>query len=359
MIEEVLERFGLDKTKASYKPFGSGLINNTWKISSPAGDYILQKINTHVFSTPKDISDNILMIKQYLDTVAPKYFFVGPVQAKNGDSVLEFDGSAYRLFPYVANSITIDEVGHAEQAYHAAKQFGKFTRMLEAFNPEKLKISIQNFHNLPFRVAQYHHALTLASKQRLDAAEWAIKEIDRHFDIVNIFNQVTENKELTVRVIHHDTKISNVLLNKDNGNGICVIDLDTVMPGYFISDVGDMMRTYLSPSNEEELDFGNIKIRPEMFAAIYKGYMEEMDKILNASEKQLFIYSGKFMIFMQAIRFLTDFLSGDVYYKITNPRHNLNRAENQIFLLNKYVESEPIFNDIIENRIKHSELISK
>ncbi|WP_316735809.1 aminoglycoside phosphotransferase family protein [Pedobacter aquatilis] len=358
MIEKVLEGFGLDKTKAELKPFGSGLINNTWKISVPEGAYILQKINTHVFSSPKDIADNMLMIKQYLDIVAPKYFFVGPIKAQNGDSVLELDGNAYRLFPYVENSVTIDEVENPDQAYHAAKQFGKFTRMLEAFNPKKLKISIQDFHNLPFRVEQYNQALSIASKTRLEQAAWAIKEIERQLDIVHIFNEAVKQEELTVRVIHHDTKINNVLLDKNSGSGLCVIDLDTVMPGYFISDVGDMMRTYLSPSNEEETDFDNIKIRPEMFAAIYKGYMEEMDKILNQSEKQLFIYSGKFMIFMQALRFLTDFLSGDIYYKISNPNHNLNRAENQIFLLNKYIESEPIFNDIIENRNKVLELIS-
>ncbi|WP_231464157.1 MULTISPECIES: phosphotransferase enzyme family protein [unclassified Pedobacter] len=358
MIEKVLEGFGIDTSKAEYKPFGSGLINHTWKISSPDGEFILQKINTHVFSSPKDISDNMLMIKQYLDSVAPKYFFVGPIIAKNGDSILELDGETYRLFPYVVNSLTIDEVEKPEQAYHAAKQFGKFTRMLEAFNPNKLKISIQDFHNLPFRVKQYRKALNIASKQRLEEAEWAIKEIERHFNIVNIFNEAVEKKELTVRVIHHDTKINNVLLNKNTGGGICVIDLDTVMPGYFISDVGDMMRTYLSLSNEEETNFENIKIRPEMFAAIYKGYMEEMEKTLNKSEKELFIYSGKFMIFMQAIRFLTDFLSGDLYYKISYPSHNLTRAENQIFLLNKYIDSESVFNDIIESRSKVLELTS-
>ncbi len=346
MIEQVLDGFGLDGKAAEYKRFGSGLINNTWKISTKDGEYILQKVNTDVFSTPRDISANIAMIKKYLDQVAPTYFFVAPLTTKEGNHLFEIDNSVYRLFPFVANSITIDEVEHADQAYHAAKQFGKFTRMLAGYNPLRLNIPIKDFHNLPFRQEQYQQSLLTASGERLKSAQWAIDEINRHIAIVAEFNEIMQEKKLNLRVIHHDTKINNVLLNASNGDGICVIDLDTVMPGYFISDVGDMMRTYLSPSNEEETNIQKITVRADVFAAVYKGYMEEMDEVLSNSEKELFIYSGKFMIFMQALRFLTDFLNGDIYYRVTNPSHNLNRAINQIVLLNKYIENEDVFEDI-------------
>jgi Ser/Thr protein kinase RdoA (MazF antagonist) len=355
MIEQVLEGFGLDGENAEYKQFGDGLINNTWKVSGIEGEYILQKVNTDVFSTPRDISANMLMIKQYLDQVAPEYLFVASLPTKNGEPIFEIDGSVYRLFPYVPDSTTINEVEHPNQAYHAAKQFGRFTKVLDGFNPLRLNIPIRDFHNLPFRLEQYQQALLTASNERKEEAQWAIEEINRHIKISTDFNEIMQQNRLSLRVIHHDTKINNVLLNTVNGHGICVIDLDTVMPGYFISDVGDMMRTYLSPSNEEDTAIQNIAVRPEMFAAIYKGYMEEMDEVLSKSEKELFIYSGRFMIFMQALRFLTDFLNGDVYYRVSGPKHNLNRAVNQIFLLNKYVENEDVFEEIVQSwKLQHS-----
>ncbi|RYG19895.1 MAG: aminoglycoside phosphotransferase family protein [Chitinophagaceae bacterium] len=326
--------------------FGNGLINSTWKVSESKGEYILQKINTNVFSSPQDISENLVMIKQYLDEVAPEYIFVGPLATKDGDYVLQTTSGVYRLFPYVPNSTTIDEVADPDQAYHAAKQFGKFTRMLAAYNPLRLNVSIKDFHNLPLRVEQYKNALLFSSQERMERAQWAIEEIDRHLYIVADFKEIMQQNRLNLRVIHHDTKINNVLLNASTGQGICVIDLDTVMPGYFMSDVGDMMRTYLSPTNEEDTKIQNIVVRPEVFDAIHKGYMEEMNDVLDNAEKELFVYSGKFMIFMQALRFLTDFLNGDLYYRVSGPNHNLNRAINQIVLLNKYVEQEETFENI-------------
>ena len=357
MIEKVLAGFGLNGTVAKFQQFGNGLINTTWKVSGLEKEYILQKVNTEVFLNPKDISANILMIKHYLDQTAPEYLFIAPVLTKNGEAVFQIDGNVYRLFPFVPDSSTVDQIGHPDQAYQAAKQFGRFTKLLTGYDPLSLNISIKDFHNLPFRVAQYHRSLKVASDSRKELARWVIDEMERHMGIATDFAEIMREKKMTLRVVHHDTKINNVLLNTSKGEGICVIDLDTVMPGYFISDVGDMMRTYLSPTNEEHTDRNDIMIRPEVFAAVYRGYMEEMDAILSSSEKELFIYSGKFMIFMQALRFLTDYLNGDIYYRISSPIHNLNRAINQIVLLNKYVESEPVFKEIMdpENEIRYSQ----
>jgi Ser/Thr protein kinase RdoA (MazF antagonist) len=349
MIEKVLDAFGINAEFAEYTQFGNGLINNTWKVTGQEGVFILQKVNTEVFSNPRDIASNLTMIKEYLDCFAPEYCFVGPIPTKSGAAVFEINDSVYRLFPYVKDSTTIDEVEHPDQAYQAAKQFGKFTKLLNGYNPSKLNISIKDFHNLPFRLSQYNNAILTASKQRKEQAEWAISQINRHLGIVDEFNEILLQKKLNLRIIHHDTKINNVLLNTSNGEGICVIDLDTVMPGYFISDVGDMMRTYLSPTNEEDTEVKNIAIRTEVFEAIYKGYMEEMDPVLDNSEKDLFIYSGKFMIFMQALRFITDFLNGDIYYRVSSANHNLNRAINQIVLLNKYIDKQNLFEDIANN----------
>jgi thiamine kinase-like enzyme len=146
-------------------------------------------------------------------------------------------------------------------------------------------------------------------------------------------------------VIHHDTKISNVLFD-DEQNGLCVIDLDTVMPGYYLSDVGDMLRTYLSPANEEETNLFKVYIREDIFSAIYRGYMSEMGDVLSEAEKRNFIFSGKMMIYMQAIRFLADFLNNDVYYGAKYPGHNLTRAKNQFKLLKEYIKTEERFRQL-------------
>lgn len=348
MFQEVLGAYGLNAEKFKIEAFGSGLINHTWKVYGEGIAYILQEVNTEVFREPQNIAQNIETIKKYLDQTAPKYLFVAPITAISGDDFVVIDDHFYRIFPFVENSCSIDFVHKPEQAYHAAKQFGKFTRMLCAFNVNKLKPTIEDFHNLPLRIEQFKMALENATDERIKEAKFPIEEIIRLYDIEEQYVHMVDSGALNLRVVHHDTKISNVLLQVETGVGLCVIDLDTVMPGYFISDVGDMMRTYLSEANEEERNFDKIAIREEVFGAIHKGYMEEMDSVLGFAEKQFFIYAGKFMIYMQAVRFITDFLNGDVYYKTTYPEHNLVRGLNQIDLLNKYIARESKFEEIIK-----------
>ncbi len=163
-------------------------------------------------------------------------------------------------------------------------------------------------------------------------------------NIVTEFEKITRDNNFKRRVTHHDTKISNVLFD-DEGNGLCVIDLDTTMSGYFISDVGDMMRTYLSPYSEEEKDISRITVRDEYFDAVAKGYLKEMNEELTPSELDHFVYSGDFMIYMQAVRFLTDHFNNDIYYGAKYEGHNFMRAQNQIALLQKYQEKAPLFRE--------------
>ena len=251
----------------------------------------------------------------------------------------------FRMFPFIRHSHTIDTVNNASQAYEAAREFGLFTRLLAGFPVEKLKTTIPDFHNLTLRYEQFNHALSHGNASRIDEAGNSIEFIRAHDNIVGQFGKITDNPNFKTRVTHHDTKISNVLFDKDD-KGLCVIDLDTVMPGYFISDVGDMMRTYLSPVSEEEKDFTKIEVRSEFFSAIVMGYSSEMKDELTGDEKQCFVYAGKFMIYMQAIRFITDHINNDVYYGSRYPGHNLIRGKNQLVLLEKLLEKEPLLNKI-------------
>ena len=166
-----------------------------------------------------------------------------------------------------------------------------------------------------------------------------ISQLKDWSDIVTEYEKIKMLSDFKLRFTHHDSKINNVLFDKDN-NGLCVIDLDTVMPGYFISDVGDMMRTYISPVSEEEKDFSKIVIRKEYYNAIVDGYMSEMKDELTEVEKKHFFYAGKFSIYMQALRFLTDYLNDDKYYGSAYPGQNLIRASNQIVLLQKFMGAE-------------------
>lgn len=340
MLENILAAYGINKADTEVIPYGSGLINNTWHIKSNGSSYILQRINQLVFKNPDDIAFNIKSIADYFSKVHPEYFFVVPEKTLlNGEMAYLPEEGYFRLFPFVKKSHTIDVVHSTDLAYEAARQFGRFTKLLADFPPEKLKITMPDFHNLSLRYRQFENALETGNTERIAEAAEAVVFLKKYKSIANTYKEICNNKEFKIRVTHHDTKISNVLFD-DNNKGLCVIDLDTVMPGYFISDAGDMLRTYLSPVSEEEKDFSKIEIRDDYFKAISAGYLSEMQDELTETEKKHFIYAGKFMIYMQAIRFLADYINNDVYYGSKYPGHNLVRANNQIVLLQKLIEYE-------------------
>lgn len=345
MLQNILNHYHLNSEGSLIEEFGSGLINDTWKVTLGDESYILQRINTGVFKKPGDIDHNLRALKSYLTLHYPDYLFAGPIATTDNETTVLVEGDSYRLQPFIKGSHSVDAVETPVQAYEAAKQFGKFSRLLGGFDPQALRYTLPDFHNLQLRMEQFTAVLESANVELLALAETEITFIKKHLHIADLFISILKDRTIPLRVVHHDTKISNVLFNEKD-QGICVIDLDTVMPGYFISDVGDMMRTYLCAATEEEQDIGKIRIRMEVFKEINRGYMEEMGDSLTKSEKALFIYSGKFMIFMQAIRFLTDYLNNDSYYPIKYAGHNLVRARNQITLLEQYLASEPEFKKI-------------
>lgn len=349
MFSYLLKAYGLSPELYDISSFGTGLINRTWKITGQDQQFILQQINKQVFQCPQDIADNLEILAGYLAKVFPDYLFVAPIRTLDGRPLVKTkSGEYYRMSPFIKKSHTIDSIENEIQAYEAAKQFGKFTNLLENIDIRLLKYPLSDFHNLLLRYDQFNEACANANFERLNTAAAAIKEVKRHGNIVEIYRQLITSGLLQIRVTHHDTKINNVLFDED-GYGLCVIDLDTVMPGFYISDVGDMLRTYLSPVSEEEKDFEKIVIRDEFFSAIYRGYMEEMGNVLTDKEKSYFIFAGKFMIYMQALRFLTDFLNADIYYQVKYTGHNLVRAENQLVFLNRYMEKESNFQEMIDH----------
>lgn len=342
MASSVLPAYGLGGESATIESFGSGLINNTWKVTTPARSYILQRVNESVFARPDDIAHNVRLVADYLKVHHPGYLFIAPVAAGDGRDMTYVEGKGFfRLFPFVGGSCSKDVVETPGQAYEAAKQFGRFTRLLCGLDTSQLRITIPSFHDLSLRYRQFLMSQEKGDPQRLEESRILVNTLAQYTDIVLEYEQIIRNPDFKLRVTHHDTKISNVLFDGE-GKGICVIDLDTLMPGYFISDVGDMMRTYLSPVSEEEHDFDKIVIREEYYKAIVQGYYGEMKDELTTTEKGYFFYAGKFMIYMQALRFLTDHLNGDVYYGARYPGHNFVRAANQVVLLQRLMEKEEV-----------------
>jgi thiamine kinase-like enzyme len=343
MLASVLSRFGLDESDCTVRTFGTGLINNTWKIINGQRSYILQRINHNVFKQPNNIAHNIRLIGDYFREKYPEYLFISPVRTTSKEEMItDKDKGYFRLFPFVENSHTVDTVQTPEEAYEAAKQFGRFTKLLAGFDTNKLKITIPDFHNLSLRYQQFQQSLKKGNRERISKSAFSISSLQEQVGLVTEFEAIKQSPDFKLRVTHHDTKISNILFD-DKKKGMCVIDLDTVMPGYFISDVGDMMRTYLSPVSEEEKDFSRIEVRDDYFKAIIRGYLHEMHDELSSVEKNYFVYGGKFLIYMQALRFLTDYFNNDVYYGAKYPEQNFVRANNQIVLLQRLLEKEEQF----------------
>jgi thiamine kinase-like enzyme len=335
---EILDAFGIQNVQ-SISLLGNGLINNTYKVIAE-NEFVLQKINTAVFKNPLAIFHNQQVLENYLQENNIAFEIVPACKTIAGNNFYKNEHNEfYRVSPFIQNSHTKDVVQNAEQAYEAASAFGKFTSVFKNIDVTKLQPVIPSFHDITLRYNQFLVAVKYGNCNRILECDLIIKKLLAFTDIANRYETIVADKNWKTRVTHHDTKISNVLFNADN-KATHVIDLDTVMPGHFISDVGDMLRTYLSPVSEEEPDVEKIIIRKDIYHAIYAGYNEAMQNELTTTEKNNFLYSGKFMIYMQALRFCTDYLNDDIYYGAKYEQHNFVRASNQINLLEKLLEFE-------------------
>jgi Ser/Thr protein kinase RdoA (MazF antagonist) len=343
----VADSFEQIKTAVHIEKMGNGLINSTWKIECADCSYILQKVNDQVFRNPFIIENNLKKIAEHITRYYPEYQLPLPVKSKEGKELLYEEGAGYfRMFNFLEDSVCNTVVNNSKQAFEAARQFAGFARRLNTLDAGKLGYPIEDFHNLELRYHQFEKALITAQSSKLITATDLIGFLQDHSAIVTQYQDLLQSASMLLRPMHHDTKISNVLFDQQD-RGLAVIDLDTVMPGYFISDLGDMIRTFTCTANEEETDFNKVTIRKDFFEAIVNGYLSEMKDILTVSEKKLLVYAGEFMIYMQCLRFATDYLENDKYYGAKYPEHNLNRALNQMKLLQELIKARPELEKII------------
>ncbi|HAC24251.1 MAG TPA: aminoglycoside phosphotransferase family protein [Cytophagales bacterium] len=335
-VDAVLARFGLPVGDCLAERITTGHINFTYRVEVPSRrrSFILQRINRQVFHKPEIVSANIRLAADYLHKLDPDYLFPEPVQGVDGRD-LQYDesGEPWRLFPFLSGTYTVNVATSPAQAYAAAAAFGRFNRLLSNLPIACVGETIPRFHDLAWRWQQFTDACERGVPARLAEASPEISQAKRFSTLVDQYRACLQSGALVKRVFHNDTKINNLLWWGDRHEPACVIDLDTLMPGYFIYDLGDLVRTLVSPVSEEERDVTRIAVRDEYYEAVVNGYTSAMEPVLTGQERQLVPFAGKMMTFIMALRFLSDFLLGDVYYQTHYPGQNLVRARNQLTLL--------------------------
>lgn len=333
MVEHILPAFGLNAADYTISRIGTGHINHTYRLTGPAS-YILQRVNKNIFTKPERIASNLRVAANHLRQHAPGYLFLAGVQTPAGEEmVYDAEGYPWRVFPYIADTITIDRVETAAEAYSAAAGFALLAKNLSGCDVSLFKPTIERFLDLAWRYEQFQTALQNTTQDRLTEAADAVGGCQRNTWLVEEYTKAIQRGDLPLRILHNDTKINNILFDARTREAVCVIDLDTLMPGYFINDFGDMVRTCVSPVDEEERNVDRITFRRDIYTALEHGYLTPMGGVLTAAEKQMLPLSGMMMTYITALRMLTDFLNGNIYYHITYADQNLVRARNQLRLL--------------------------
>ncbi|MBJ10347.1 MAG: hypothetical protein CMP66_02650 [Flavobacteriales bacterium] len=298
-----------------------GLINQTFVVFTTHQKFILQSINTTVFPLFKEGLFNILLVKKHLFEAKFPYAFPTPIQ----DKYIECKSEIWRLFPYIEGSVCYNKVPSQTIVQEAGKCLGSFYRSSATVPVEQLHITLPDFHAGAFRLAQFEQAVNTSGKERKQLAQELIENIDSQKEILLQFDQL--NASLPQRVVHFDTKISNFLFDKKTDKATALIDLDTLMPGTVLSDIGDMIRTYSNVLGEESQEISQVRADAKIIKVLLRSFLSEVT--LTKEEKTQLYFAGQAITLMQSVRFLTDFLNDNVYYKTSYEMHNLMRAQNQ------------------------------
>jgi hypothetical protein len=328
-------------------PVTTGLINQTFKVIIRSNGYkfLLQQINQDVFPEPEKVQENYEKIWSYIHYDGPPHDIPNPVTVPKplsflDDTKLFCDSHKkfWRKIEFIDAAQTFNTATTSIQARTVARVFGSITSGFEFFDLDTLYITIPGFHDLSSRSGQLKQSLHKNNYERLKKAAPLINQLKEKEHYVSFYEVMTESEEFEKRLMHHDAKISNILFSEETGQVICPVDFDTSMPGYFFSDLGDMIRSMACSEGESSSNYNEIYIRKDFYEAIIDGYMEVMQELLTDSEKKYIHYSGLLIIYMQALRFLSDYLNGDKYYITTYPGQNFDRAKNQLTLLQRLEE---------------------
>jgi aminoglycoside phosphotransferase (APT) family kinase protein len=331
-MEQILAHFFANSSHIPIERIESGHINDTFLVQWATKKYILQRVNTDIFTNPKAISKNMVLINQYLKASDYRFQVVDLVKTVHGKTYFEDKKQGFwRVMPFIEESYAPEQPRDIAQVQAAGSAFGHFMASLKNLPVAKLQVILPNFHNATWRFEQFEAALQTALPARLKVAEkWVTTALSYQYLVVHYQKIIAE---LPLRTTHNDTKITNILFQKNTHQPLAIIDLDTVQAGTILSEFGDMVRTFCNTSTEDEANIHQIKFRADYFEALKTGFLSETASVLTPLEVESLRFGAQLTIYVQALRFLGDYLKGDVYYKVKYAAHNLVRAINQLVLL--------------------------
>lgn len=355
---EIAKQFRLDGEISEIKPYGSGHINDTFRLilkkDGVEKAYILQRMNGEIFKNRDELMENIVRVTNFIKEKIiaqggdPDRETLQIIPTKSGNSYYkEEDGDGWRVYPFITDTVSYDLAESAEDFNRSGYAFGNFQYLLADFPAEELHETIVNFHNTVDRFEKFKKAVEADAVGRAKDVQDEIRFImDREQDC-HFFGDLLAKKELPLRVTHNDTKLNNVLFDRESGKAICVIDLDTVMPGFAAHDFGDAIRFGASTAAEDEKDLDKVTCSMELFKAYFDGFMEGCRGSLTRREVETLPMGAKIMTFECGMRFLTDYLEGDVYFKTHYEGQNLDRTRTQLKLVKDMEDKWEIMESIV------------
>ena len=348
-IRKIIAQFTLPEGEIEAAPYGNGHINDTLCVivHTDGGDkrYILQRVNSYVFPRPVEVIENIEKVTAYLRSIIeqeggdPSRETLTLVETRDGRRyTLAEDGELWRMYLFIEGTKSVDLPDTEDLFALSGRAFGRFQHQMGGFDASKLHETIVDFHNTPARYRQLEDAIARNEAGRLEQVQEEIAFCRQYEREVHALLDALGAGEIPLRVTHNDTKLNNVLLDEQTGEGVCVIDLDTVMPGLAAYDFGDSIRTGASTTAEDETDLEKVQFSLPMFKAFAEGFLAEAGAALNAREKELLPMGAKLMTLECGMRFLADHLNGDKYFKVHRENHNLDRARTQFTLVRRMEE---------------------
>ncbi len=358
-MREVVAGFAILGDFVTAAPYGTGHINDTFAVTMDQGGtlvrYLFQRINHRVFRDPPSLMENICRVTRHVRAkleasgvpdVSRRTLTVIPT--REGSSYWrDAEGGYWRAYIFIEQARTWDTLQHAGQAYQAARAFGRFQKMLADLPPPPLHETIPDFHHGPKRYQAFERALAEDVRNRAIRARPEIEFLQRHAWIFEVLPKEVAAGRIPIRTTHNDTKINNVMMDDRTGEGICVIDLDTLMPGLALYDFGDMVRTSTSRAAEDERDLSRVKLELDMYGQLVRGYLSEAAEFLTPAEREHLVTAGMMITLIIGCRFLTDFLAGDTYFKIRREDHNLDRCRTQFRLVQCMLEQEDRLRELV------------
>lgn len=347
-FKDVLKHFDIQGDVQEVKNYGSGHINETYFVKTDSNSYILQNLNTQVFKNYAGVMDNIAKVTSFIkDRVEDKSKCLYLIKTKDGNNYYYKDNSCFRMMNYVDNSTVYQQTSNPFILSQAGFGLGKFIADLNDFDASSLVEVIPNFHNTKKRFEDFKEAVKNDNAFRAKKVQEDIKFVlDREYLVSTIVDKI-ENKTIPLRVTHNDTKLNNFMFDKDTNEFVCLVDLDTIMPGSLLYDFGDAIRIAASTAGEEERDLNKVKFDMKAYEAFLSGFIKGIGNSITDEEAKLLHISAKILTFEIGMRFLGDYLNGDIYFKIHEEDQNLVRARSQLKMVAEIEQNEKEMENIL------------